>query len=359
MTDDACPAPLVPVEADLRDFAFMPLDIVRLFGSRFHAVANDGEWRAGVTLWLKSFHQRPAASIPDDDIELCRLAELGRDMKTWMAVRKVALHGWVKCSDGRLYHPVVAEKANEAWARKLAQRARAQRGNAARWGTVDHRRDEPSIGTGRGNGAEDNPRHVLQAAPGTIPEGSLKDPSRIPEGSVKESLSDPVTIARDRDRDRERESSSAAFSDSAARAREPAQPPAPQPAKILPVSSAATQVIALFDQRSAQHFGEQTRAFPAATDAVVAQRWLDAGATIALLDGVFQAKFGARKSKGKGPVGSLSYLDECVAEAIRTGSATPATPRRSGLNPSQDPAVLIRRDANGRLIQPNLNLVAG
>ena len=36
--------------------------INRLFGSSFHARASDAEWRAGVTLWLKSFHQVPAGS---------------------------------------------------------------------------------------------------------------------------------------------------------------------------------------------------------------------------------------------------------------------------------------------------------
>lgn len=118
------PAPLAPADCDLRDFPFMPLDIQRLFNSEFHARANDSEWRAGLTLWLKSFHQVPAGSIPDDEISLTRLAELGRDVKSWRKVRAIALHGWVKCSDGRLYHPVVAEKAAEAWAGKKNQRAR-------------------------------------------------------------------------------------------------------------------------------------------------------------------------------------------------------------------------------------------
>lgn len=107
--------PLTPADCDLSSYKFMPVDIIRLFGSRFHAIANDSEWRAGVTLWLKSFHQVPAASLPDDDIELCRLAELGRDAKAWKKIREKALHGWIKCDDGRLYHPVVAEKAIEAW----------------------------------------------------------------------------------------------------------------------------------------------------------------------------------------------------------------------------------------------------
>lgn len=118
------PAPLAPADCDLRDFPFMPLDIQRLFNSEFHARANDSEWRVGLTLWLKSFHQVPAGSIPDDEVSLTRLAELGRDVKSWRKVKAVALHGWTKCSDGRLYHPVVAEKAAEAWAGKKNQRAR-------------------------------------------------------------------------------------------------------------------------------------------------------------------------------------------------------------------------------------------
>ena len=163
--------PLVPADVDLRDFGFMPLDIVRLFGSRFHAIANDAEWRAGVTLWAKSFHQVPAASIPDDDVELCRLAELGRDMKAWRKVREVALHGWVKCSDGRLYHPIVAEKANEAWARKEAQRERARRGNAARWGSRSSHSDESEARQG-------------------VAKKSPNDPTGMPQASLKESLKD-------------------------------------------------------------------------------------------------------------------------------------------------------------------------
>lgn len=126
--------PLVPAEADLRDFPYMPVDIGRLFGSSFHARASDAAWRAGVTLWLKSFHQVPAASLPDDDVELARLAEMGRDVKGWRKVRAEALHGWQTGDDGRLYHLVVAEKALEAWIEKLGQRKSSGTANAKRWG---------------------------------------------------------------------------------------------------------------------------------------------------------------------------------------------------------------------------------
>lgn len=116
------PAPFVPADADLRDFAYTPIFRSRLFGSAFHARVSDSEWRAGVTLWLKSWEQTPAGSLPNDDIELCRLAELGRDMKSWKKIKNGALHGWVKCNDGRLYHKVVAQSVLEALDRKLRHR---------------------------------------------------------------------------------------------------------------------------------------------------------------------------------------------------------------------------------------------
>jgi len=128
------PEPLTPPTCDLRDFPTMPLDAGRLFGSEFHAVSSDAAWRAGVTLWLKSWHQVPAASLPDDDVQLARLAEFARDVKGWKKVREQALRGWIKCDDGRLYHPVVAEKALAAWERKESYRQRSKKGNAARWG---------------------------------------------------------------------------------------------------------------------------------------------------------------------------------------------------------------------------------
>lgn len=109
----------------------MPLDIVRLFGSTFHARSNDAEWRAGVTLWLKSYHQVPAGSLPKDDIELCRLAELGRDVKSWRKLKPMAMHGWYEARDDRLYHGTVAEKVNDAWRRKSEQRVRTLKARIA------------------------------------------------------------------------------------------------------------------------------------------------------------------------------------------------------------------------------------
>lgn len=110
MTD--LPSPLVAADVDLRGMPFIPLDIVRLFDSDLYALSTGDEFKAALTLWGKSFLQVPAASLPADDRILAHLSGAGF---RWRKVKAMALRGWVKCSDGRLYHPVVAEKALEAW----------------------------------------------------------------------------------------------------------------------------------------------------------------------------------------------------------------------------------------------------
>ncbi len=127
-------APLVPPEVDLRDFPYMPLFLARLRASDFTTYASGDEFRAGLFLWGAAWHERPAASLPDNDIALARFAELGRDLKTWRRLKAVALRGWVKCSDDRLYHRVVSELALEAWIEKLGQRKSSAAGNAKRYG---------------------------------------------------------------------------------------------------------------------------------------------------------------------------------------------------------------------------------
>jgi hypothetical protein len=115
--------PLTPPDLDLRDFDWMPLDVARLRDSDLSVLAPGDAFRAAVLLWCASWHQIPAASLPAEDRLLANLAGYGRDLKGWSSVRDDALRGFVKCSDGRLYHPVVAEKAIEAHAQRNIQRS--------------------------------------------------------------------------------------------------------------------------------------------------------------------------------------------------------------------------------------------
>lgn len=116
--------PMTPADCDLRDFTFLPLEVVRFAQSDLVALEDPAAVLANILLWCASWHSVPAASLTNDDRVLARLAGYGRGVAEWSAVRNGALRGWVECSDGRLYHPVIAEKALDAWEGKLKQRYR-------------------------------------------------------------------------------------------------------------------------------------------------------------------------------------------------------------------------------------------
>lgn len=112
------PDPLTPTECDLRGFVYMPLEVVRLRDSSLAANATGEEFRAAVLLWCASWHQVPAASLPNDDRQLSQLCGFGRGVKDFLKVKDGAMHGWILCSDNRWYHPVIAERAITGWAER-------------------------------------------------------------------------------------------------------------------------------------------------------------------------------------------------------------------------------------------------
>ena len=134
------PAPLTPPDCDLRGLPYMPLDVIRLGDSDLFALSTGDEFKAAVVLWCKSWVQVPAGSLPADDRILAHLSGTG---PSWKAIKDMALRGWVLCSDGRLYHPVVAEKACIAWKQRQTQRDKA----AKRWGKDGGSDAPPSPGT--------------------------------------------------------------------------------------------------------------------------------------------------------------------------------------------------------------------
>lgn len=178
------PEPLTPAECDLRGLEYMPLLGAHLFGSEFNAKATDLEFRVAVTLWWAAWTQHPAASLPDDDAALCKFADLGRDLKTWRKIRACALHGFVKCSDGRLYHGTLAKQANIAWEkrvkdreRKAAWRAQKEAGRAEQQGHVTHDVPDMSRGTERGRDAE----NALNRRDGTGRDENKPKPTITPQ----------------------------------------------------------------------------------------------------------------------------------------------------------------------------------
>ena len=126
--------PLTPPDLDLRDFDWMPLDVARLRDSDLAVLAPGDAFRAAVLLWCAAWHQVPSGSLPKEDRLLANYAGYGRDLKGWTIVRVDALRGFIECSDGRLYHPVVAEKAIEANDQRKKQRKRTEAATSARRG---------------------------------------------------------------------------------------------------------------------------------------------------------------------------------------------------------------------------------
>lgn len=125
----ALPDPLTPPDCDLRGNEWMPLHGNRMLGSKFWGLArrNPKAGLVAIRLWWTCFNQVPAASLPNDDFDLAELAGFGEDLKSWRAVKEIALHGFILCSDGRIYHPFVAEEAIVAYAIRLKADAKREK----------------------------------------------------------------------------------------------------------------------------------------------------------------------------------------------------------------------------------------
>lgn len=128
------PEPLVAADVDLRAMPWFPLHHKRLRRSAWWMRASDQAKVMNLELWCESMEQVPAGSLPNDDLYLAGMLGFGRrHIESWLAVKAEILGPWTLCSDGRWYHPTMAElvvetwslstRRREAWARKK----RAQR----------------------------------------------------------------------------------------------------------------------------------------------------------------------------------------------------------------------------------------
>lgn len=183
--------PLVPAHIDLRDFPFMPLEVARLRDSAIVDEISGDEFRSAILLWCASWHQVPAGSLPNDPKQLSKFAGYGRVVAEWEKVSAGALYGWVECSDGRLYHPVIAEKAIEAWEKKseFASRAasRAEQAKAAaeaRWNKKDQpEQPPPSDPAPKKNGRSPiGMQKQCDITPSALPEQAGSNPEREYKG---------------------------------------------------------------------------------------------------------------------------------------------------------------------------------
>ena len=178
------PAPMVPAEVDLSDFKFMPLEVARLRRSKAWLICKRRPELAFymLNLWAASWHERPAGSLEDDDDVLADAAMCPPER--WAEVKADALRGWVKCSDGRLYHPVVAEKVAESWHGKLLKRwanecDRIRKENRRR---EESGQDELPLPSKPERNSVSVPMEVHKAADGIPAENALKGRDREGKG---------------------------------------------------------------------------------------------------------------------------------------------------------------------------------
>lgn len=131
---DPLPPPLTTNDHDLRNFPDMPLEVARLRDSDLRRRSSGDEFKAAILLWCAAWHQVPAGSLPNDDVELADLASFGTHpaaVRAFAKVKKMAMRGWKLSADGRWHHPRLASKVLMAWKSKLANKERTLKARIA------------------------------------------------------------------------------------------------------------------------------------------------------------------------------------------------------------------------------------
>jgi len=316
-----CPhplAPLTPQHCDLRDFAFMPLDVLRLRDSDL-AVKADGEaFRCAVLLWCASWHQVPAASLPDDDDVLAQLAGFGRVTKEWLRHRDGALRGWVKCSDGRLYHPVVAEKAVEAWRAKMVQRWKTE---CARIKKHNQRHETDLL-------VPDLDEWLSLGCPQGQPIGVPGTKRNVPRDSGASPAGQPQTVPRETHSKGQGEGQGQYLKEKEAAAASLAHTPAHEDGPAPPsldgekTPEERAMAVAIWLRRREQARGKQPRGTNASDPRIRA--WVDADASgLELLDAYNQAVLDREATGDQGPI-TPGFLDIFVAKVLNPPQAKSA-----------------------------------
>jgi uncharacterized protein YdaU (DUF1376 family) len=96
------PTPPVEAHVDCSDLDGFMLNAERLMSSELLALHGNDVLGAALLLWCRAWKQRPAASLPDDDRINAAFARLS--LKKFREIKDAVMRGFVKCSDGRLYH---------------------------------------------------------------------------------------------------------------------------------------------------------------------------------------------------------------------------------------------------------------
>src|SRR5260370_10805643 len=142
------PDPPIDADVDLRHLDWMKLNIRKLYDSSFwkRNQPRPQVLLSGLRLWMTAWHEVPAGSLPVDDEDfLFEAAGLNhlvspdaeRDGLRTLSERsplasrtlRLALDGFERHSDGRMYHKFIVEMALQAWGVTIARRENAANTN--------------------------------------------------------------------------------------------------------------------------------------------------------------------------------------------------------------------------------------
>lgn len=108
VVDNSAPVPEPPYPADVlaRGWGFT-LEVERLTNSDTWSLTPPELRPWLLMVWMQSWVQTPAGSLPDDD-ELIA-GRIGMPVDEFRVRRSKLMRGWYRASDGRLYHKVLTE----------------------------------------------------------------------------------------------------------------------------------------------------------------------------------------------------------------------------------------------------------
>lgn len=111
---DGLPKPPVPANVDLRKKDYMPLHGDICFASTAWLTSPPEARVAMLQLWWHAWSKQvPAGSLPNDEATLRAVAGFALAPERWAELRGKIMAKWYVCSDGRLYHPFLAERVQD------------------------------------------------------------------------------------------------------------------------------------------------------------------------------------------------------------------------------------------------------
>lgn len=320
------PEPLVGRHVELSKLDGFMLDTIRLLGSELVALSTGDEFKAAVLLWCRAWKQVPACSLPNDDRILASFAMV--PPMRWKKVKAMALRGFVECSDGRLYHRVLAEDAHRAWEALERRRERTRAATEARKGTSQSaRNDERNDGR---HDRRDDERNVdrndqrdevpYTARDGTGRDGTVKKDQHQPSSSLPRDAADAPEFDESIPRQLDKRPNSAAFH-------------AAGDAVLDAIGVAG-------DPRWQGNYGR-------------VQAWITWGADLEL--DILPAIRAVMAKRNGAPPKSLNYFDGAVAEAherrtrgLPSGAAEQPAKRRFGITYSDEKIAELERENAAR-----------